>query len=60
MVLRLSWFLSRNHDVDWQQGQLLALCTPDGAAVVPMNRVDHQECPGNVPGSAAQEEVFSE
>jgi hypothetical protein len=60
LVLGLPWFQSRNPDVDWQSGQLLALRTPGGAEMVAVDRVDHQECPGNVPGSTAREEACSE
>jgi hypothetical protein len=60
LVLGLPWFQSRNPDIDWQSGQLLALRTPGGAEVVAVDRVDHQECPGNIPGSTATEEACSE
>ena len=60
MVLGLPWFQSRNSNVDWPSGRLLALRTPGGAEVVAVDRVDHQECPGNVPGSTAREEACSE
>jgi hypothetical protein len=60
LVLGLPWFQSRNPDVDWQSGRLLALRTPGGAEVVAVDRVDHQECPGNAPGSTAREEACSE
>jgi hypothetical protein len=60
LVLELAWFQSRNPDVDWQRGRLLALRTPAGAEVVAVDRVDHQQCPRNVPGSTAREEVCSE
>jgi len=60
LVLGLPWFQSRNPDVDWQSGRLLALRTPGGAEVVAVDRVDHQECPGNVPGCMAREEACSE
>ena len=56
----LPWFQSRNPDVDWQSRRLLALQTPGGAEVVAVDRIDHQECPGNVPGSMAREEACSE
>jgi hypothetical protein len=59
-VLGLPWFQSRNPDVDWQSGRLLALRTAGGAEVVALDRVDHQECPGNAPGSTAREEACSE
>jgi hypothetical protein len=60
LVLGLPWFNSRNPDVDWQSGRLLALRTPGEAEVVAVDRVEHQECPGNVPGSTAREEACSE
>jgi len=60
LVLGLPWFQYRNPDVDWQSGRLLALRTPGGAEVVAVDRVDHQECPGNAPGSTAREEACSE
>jgi len=60
LVLGLPWFQSRNPDVDWQCGQLLSLRTPRGAEVVAVDWVDHQKCPGNVPGSMAREEACSE
>jgi len=60
LVWGLPWFRSRNPDVDWQRGRHLALRTPWGAEVVAADRVDHQECPRNVPGSTAREEACSE
>jgi len=60
LVLGLPWFQSRNPDVDWQSGRLLALRTPGGAEVVAVDCVDHQGCPGNAPGSTAMEEACSE
>jgi len=60
LVLGLPWFQSRNLDVDWQRGRLLALRTPGGAEVVAVDRVDHQECPVNVPGSTATEAAVSQ
>jgi hypothetical protein len=60
LVLGLPWFQSRNPDVNWQSGRLLALRTARGAEVVAVDRVDHQECPGNVPGSTVREEACSE
>jgi len=60
LVFGVSWFQSSSPDVDWQCGRLLALRTPRGAAVVAVDQVDHQECPRNVPGSTASEEVCSE
>jgi len=60
LVLGLPWFQSRNPDVDCQSGRLLALQTPEGADVVAVDRVDHQECPGNAPGCTAREEACSE
>jgi len=60
LVLGLPWFQSRNPDVDWQRGRLLALRSPGGAEVVAVDWVDHQECPGNAPGSTASEEACSE
>jgi len=60
LVLGLPWFQSRNPDIDWQSGRFLALRTPGGAEVVAVDRVDDQECAGNVPGSTATEEGCSE
>jgi hypothetical protein len=60
LVLGLPWFQSRNPDVEWQNGPLLSLRTPGGAEVVEVDRVDHQECAGNAPGSTAREEACSE
>jgi len=57
LVLGLPWFQSRNPDVNWQRGQLLAMRTPPGVEVVAVDLVDHQECPANVPGSTAREEA---
>jgi len=59
LVLGLPWFQSRNPDVDWQSGRLLALRSPGGVEVVAVDRVEHQECPGNAPESTAREEVCS-
>jgi len=58
--LGLPWFQSRNAEVDWQSGRLVALGTPGGADVVAVERVDHQACPRNVPGSTAREEACCE
>ena len=58
--LGLHWFQSRNPDANWQHGRRLALRTAMGAEVVAVDRVDHQECPKNVPGSKAREEVCPE
>ena len=41
--LGLPWLQSRNPDVDWQHGLLLALRTPGGAEVVAVDWVDLQE-----------------
>jgi len=60
LVLGLPWFQPRNPDVDCQSGRLLALRTPGRAEVVAVDLVDHQECPGNVPGFTAREEACSE
>jgi hypothetical protein len=60
LVLGLPWFQSRNPDVDWQRGGLLALRTPGGEEVVAVDRVDHQECHSNAPGSTAWEEACSQ
>ena len=60
LVFRLRWFRARNPDVDWQSVRLFALRTPGGAQEVAMDWVNHQECPGNVPGSTAREEACSE
>jgi hypothetical protein len=60
LVLGFPWFKSRNPDVDWQSGRLLALRTPGGAEVVAVDWVGHQECPGNAPGSTARDEACSE
>jgi hypothetical protein len=46
LVLGLPWFQSRNPDVDWQSGRLLALRTSGGAEVVAVDRVDHQQVVG--------------
>jgi hypothetical protein len=59
LVLGFPWFQSRNPNVNWQCGRLLARRTPGEAEVMAVDRVDHQECPGNVPESAAREEVCS-
>jgi hypothetical protein len=55
LVLGLPWFQSRDPDVDWQNGRLLALRTPGGAEVVAVDWVNHQEYRGNAPGSTARE-----
>jgi hypothetical protein len=60
LVLGVPWFQSRNPEVDWQSGRLLALRTPGGAEVVAVDRIHHHECTGNVPGSTAREEACSE
>ena len=60
LVLGLPWIQSRIPAVDWQSGRLLALRTPGAPEVVAVDRVDHQECPGNAPGSTAREEACSE
>jgi len=60
LVLGLPWCQPRNPDVDWQRSRRSALRTPWGAEVVAVDQVDHQHCPGNVPGSAAREEACSE
>jgi len=60
LVLGLPWFQSRNPDIDWQSCRHLALRTPGGAEVVAVDRVDHEECPGNAPRSTAREEACSE
>jgi len=60
LVLGLPRFQSRNPDLNWQSGRLLALRTPGGAEVVPGDQIDRQECPGNEPGSTAREEACSE
>jgi hypothetical protein len=60
LVLGLPCFKSRNPDVDWQIGRLLALRTPGGAELLAVDRVDNQECPGSAPGSTAREEACSE
>jgi len=59
-LLGVPWVQARNPDINWQRGRLLALRTPGGAEVVAVDWVDHQECPGNVPGSTAREEAWSE
>jgi len=56
----LPWFQSRNPDVDCQCGPHFALRTAEGVEVVAVDRVDHQECTGNVPGSGVRGEVCSE
>jgi hypothetical protein len=60
LVLELPCFQSRNRDVDWQSSRLLPLRTPGGPEVVAVDRVDHQKCPGNVPGSTGREGACSE
>jgi len=60
LLLGLPWFQSRNPDVNWERGRLLALRTPRGAELVAVDRVDHQDRPGNVPGSMAREEACFE
>jgi len=60
LVLGLPRFQSRNPDIDWQSGWLLALRTTGKSEVVAVNPVDHQKCPGNVPGSTTREEACSE
>jgi len=60
LLLGMPWVQSRNSEVDWQRGQHRALQTPGGADVVAVDRVDHQECPGNVPESTARQEACSE
>jgi hypothetical protein len=60
LVLGLPWFQCRNPDVNWQRGRLLALQTLGGAEVVAVDRVDLQQCPGNIPRSTAREEAWSE
>jgi len=57
LVLGLLWFQCRNADGNWQSSRLLALRTLGGAEVVAVDRVDHQECPGNVTGCTAREEA---
>jgi len=57
--LWLPKFQSRNPDVDWQRGWLLALRIPGAAEVVSVNSVHRQECHGNVPGSMARKELCS-
>ena len=59
-VLGLPWLQSRNADVDWQRGRLLAQRTPGVAEVAAVDRVDHQDWPGNLPGSTDREEACSE
>jgi len=59
LVSGLPWFQCRNLDVDWQRSRLLALQTPVGANLVAVDRVDHQDCPDHVPGSACREEACS-
>jgi len=60
LVFRLLWFLPRNPNLHWHHHRLLAQQHPGGAAVVAVDRVDHQKCPRNVPVSAAMEETSSE
>jgi len=60
LVLGLPWFQSRDSDVHWLCGRLLALRTPGGAEVVAVDQVDHQECPGDVPWCPVKEEACSE
>ena len=54
LVLGMPWFQSKNRDVIWQHGRLLALQTPRGADIVALDQVDHKECHGNVPGPTAK------
>jgi len=60
LVLGLPWFQSRNPDINWQLGRLLALRIPWAAELLAVDRVDHQECPGIVPGSRAKLEACPE
>ena len=60
IVLGAPWCQSRKADSDWQCAQLLALQTPGGAEVVAVDRVDHQDCPGNEPVPMAREAACSE
>jgi len=60
LFLGLHLFQSRNPDVDWQCGRLLALRIPGGAAVVAVELVGHEEWRRDVPGSTAREEACSE
>jgi hypothetical protein len=48
LVMGLPWFQWRNPDVYWQSGKLLALGTRGKADKVAVDRVEHQEWPGNV------------
>ena len=60
LFLGLHLFQSRNPDVDWQCGRLLALRIPGGAAVVAVELVGNEEWRRDVPGSTAREEACSE
>ena len=59
-VVGCLWVQSTNPNVDWQHGWPLAVQTPGGADVVSVNRVDYQECRGNVQWSTAREKARSE
>ena len=59
-VLGLRCYQSRNPDVEWQCGRLLALPNECGADLVELDLVEYRQCPGNDPGSMAREEVCSE
>jgi len=56
LVLGLHQFQYRNPDIDWQRNRLLSPQIPGGVEVLAVDRVDHQECPANIPGSMAKEE----
>jgi len=60
LVLGLPLIWSRNPDVNWQRGRLLALRNLGGPQVVTVDRVDHQQCPGNVSGPSARKVACSE
>jgi len=59
-IVGLLWLESRVTDVNWQQGQLLALLTPGGEDMVAVDWVHYPECPRNVQGCVAKEDVCSE
>jgi len=59
-VLGLHWFQFRNPDVDWWCRILSALRNREGVEVVTVDRVDYQECGGNIPGFMACNKVCSE
>jgi hypothetical protein len=59
LVLGLPCFQSRNPDIHWQSGRLMARRIARVAEGGAVDRVAHQECPANVPGSTARDEACS-